>query len=160
METTENNNTSIYTYQAPEFDKYQKTTTWYILFGVIGLMMLLYAVFTRSPMMFVVFLLTFIVTLLVSSKDPKIIQVDITTNGINLDSKRTFRYQDIESFGVFIREDVRFISLHLTEGMVSHARIPLGAQSPEDIADILEQFIPRVDGKETFFDTIDHILKI
>lgn len=160
METTENNNTIIHTYQAPEFDKYQKTTTWYILFGVIGIMMLLYAVLTRSPMMFIVFLLTFMVTLLVSSKDPKIIQVDITTNGINLDSKRTFRYQDIESFGVFIREDVRFISLHLTEGMVSHARIPLGAQSPEDIADILEQFIPRVDGKETFFDTIDHILKI
>lgn len=150
----------LYQYKALEFDKYEKTPTWYVLFGIIGILLLIYAIFTRSPMMFVVFVLTFIVTLLISSKDPKYISIEITETGINLDSKRTFQYQDIESFGVFIRGDVRFISLHMAEGILMHARIPLGKEDPDDIAAILEQFIPREDGKESFFDTLDHFLKI
>jgi hypothetical protein len=151
---------SLYNYQALEFDKYEKTPTWYALFGIIGVLLLVYAIFTRSPMMFVVFVLTFVVTLLISSKDPEYITVEITETGINLDSKRTFQFQDIESFGVFIRQDVRFISLHMAKGVLTHTRIPLGKENPDDIADILEQFIPREDGKESFFDTLDHFLKI
>jgi type IV secretory pathway VirB3-like protein len=151
---------SLYQYQALEFDKYEKTPTWYVLFGIIGILLLVYAIFTRSPMMFVVFVLTFIVTLLISSKDPKSITIEITETGINLDSKRTFQYQDIESFGIFIRKDIRFISLHMATGVITNARIPLGKENPDDIADILEQFVPREDGKESFFDTLDHFLKI
>lgn len=155
-----NKSSVIYRYQALEFDKYHKSTTWYVLFSIIGLLLLVYAVIIRSPMTFVVFVLTFIVMLLVSSKDPKNITVEITKTGINLDSKRTFQYQDIESFGVFLKGDVRFISLHLEEGALTHARIPLGSESIDDIASILETYIPREDGKETFFDTLDHFLKI
>jgi hypothetical protein len=100
------------------------------------------------------------VTLLISNKDPKEIFVEITKNGINLDQKTTFKYQDIDSFGIFIRDDVRFISVYLTEGVMRYARIPLGEENPEDISDILEQYIIREDGKERLMDTMDHILKI
>jgi hypothetical protein len=154
------NNNVIYSYEALEFDKYHKSPTWYVMFSVIFILLLIYAIITRSPITFAVFLLLFIVILLISNKDPKDILIEITKNGINLDKKRTFRYQDIDSFGVFIRDDVRFISIYLTEGILRYARIPLGKENPEDIADILEQFIPREDGKERFMDTIDHILKI
>ncbi|MEY2986000.1 MAG: hypothetical protein RJB24_229 [Candidatus Parcubacteria bacterium] len=150
----------IYSYQALEFDKYYKSPTWYVMFSIIFVLLLIYAIIQRSPITFVVFVLLFIVTLLISSKDPKEILVEITKIGINLDKKTTFRYQDIDSFGIFIRDDVRFISIYLTEGMMRYARIPLGEENPEDIADILEQYIPREDGKERFMDTIDHILKI
>lgn len=153
-------NNVIYSYEALEFDKYHKSPTWYVMFSIIFILLLIYAIISRSPITFVVFLLLFIVTLLISTKDPSNIIIEITKNGINLDKKRTFRYQDIEAFGVFIREDVRFISIYLTEGMMRYARIPLGEENPEEIADILEQYIPREDGKERFMDTIDHILKI
>jgi hypothetical protein len=155
-----NNNPVIYSYQSLEFDKYNKSPTWYVMFSVIFVFLLTYAIITRSPITFVVFVLLFVVTLLISSKDPKEIIVDITKNGINLDQKTTFRYQDIDSFGIFIKDDVRFVSLYLTEGLMRYARIPLGEENPEDIADILENFIPREDGKERFIDTLDHILKI
>lgn len=155
-----NDGNIIYSYEALEFDKYYKSPTWYVMFSVIFVLLLIYAIITRSPITFTVFLLLFIVTLLISTKDPKNILIEITKNGINLDQKRTFRYQDIDAFGVFVREDVRFISIYLTEGMMRYARIPLGEENPEDIAAILEQYIPREDGKERFMDTIDHILKI
>ncbi|MEX0597236.1 MAG: hypothetical protein WD512_12145 [Candidatus Paceibacterota bacterium] len=150
----------IYSYQSLEFDKYQKSPTWYIMISVIFVLLLIYAIITRSPITFVVFILLFIVTLLISNKEPRDIIVEITKSGINLDQKTTFRYQDIDSFGIFIRDDVRFISIYLTEGIMRYARIPLGKENPEDIADILEEYIPREDGKERFMDTIDHILKI
>jgi hypothetical protein len=151
---------TLYTYQTPEFEKYQKTALWYISFGIIGLLLLGYAIISRSPMMFVVFVLTFIITLLISNKDPQPIQVDITTTGIVLNSKRIFQYQDIESFGIFEKNQIRFISLYLDTGVFPYARIPLGNQKVEDITAILEQYIPREDGKENFFDTLDHFFKI
>jgi len=157
---SDNKSSTIYSYQALEFDKYHKSPTWYVMFSIIFVLLLIYAIIQRSPITFVVFVLLFIVTLLISSKDPKEILVEITKIGINLDKKTTFRYQDIDSFGIFIRDDVRFISIYLTEGMMRYARIPLGEENPEDIADILEQYIHREDGKERFMDTIDHILKI
>jgi Ca2+/Na+ antiporter len=153
-------NSIIYSYQALEFDKYHKSPTWYVMFSVIFVLLLIYAIITQSPITFIVFVLLFVVTLLISTKEPREILVEITKNGINLDQRTTFRYQDIDSFGVFIREDIRFISIYLTEGMMRYARIPLGKENPDDIADILEQYIPREDGKERFIDTIDHILKI
>jgi len=155
-----NKNSLIYSYQALEFDKYHKAPTWYVMFSVIFVLLLIYAIIQRSPITFIVFVLLFVVTLLISSKDPKEILVEINKSGINLDKKTTFRYQDIDSFGIFIKDDIRFISIYLIEGLMRYARIPLGEENPEDIADILEQYIPREDGKERFMDTIDHILKI
>jgi len=156
----DNQNNLIYSYEALEFDKYHKSPTWYVMFSIIFILLLIYAIIQRNPITFVVFLLLFIVVLLISTKDPKNILVEITKSGINLDQKTTFRYQDIEAFGVFIRNDIRFISIYLTEGMIKYARIPLGKENPEDIADILEQYLIREDGRERFADTIDHILKI
>lgn len=155
-----NQNNLIYSYEALEFDKYHKSPTWYVMFSIIFILLLIYAIIQRSPITFVVFLLLFIVVLLISTKDPKNILVEITKSGINLDRKRTFRYQDIEAFGIFVRDDVRFISIYLTEGMMRYARIPLGEEKPDEIADILEQYLIREDGRERFMDTIDHILKI
>ena len=157
---TDNKYPLIYSYNALEFDKYHKSPTWYVMFSVIFVLLLIYAIITRSPLTFVVFVLLFVVTLLISSKDPEEIVVEITKSGINLNKKTTFRYQDIDSFGIFIRDDVRFISIYLTEGVLRYARIPRGEENPEDIADILEQYIIREDGKERFMDKIDHILKI
>jgi len=156
----DNQNNLIYSYEALEFDKYHKSPTWYVMLLIIFILLLIYAIIQRSPITFVVFVLLFIVTLLISTKDPKEIVVEITKSGINLDQKTTFRYQDIEAFGVFIRNDIRFISIYLTEGMIKYARIPLGKENPEDIADILEQYLIREDGRERFTDTIDHMLKI
>ncbi len=150
----------VYSYQSPEFDRYEKTPTWYILAGIIAIILLAYAVIEQSPMMFIVILLTFILTLIISNKEPQIITIDITTTGITLDQKKTFQYQDIESFGVFKRGEVQFISLYMTVGILTHTRIPVGKEDPEELAEILSQYIPREDGKESFFDTLDHFLKI
>lgn len=150
----------IYKYKALEFDKYDKTPTWYVMFSVIFVLLLVYAIIMRSPITFIVFVLLFILILLISNKDPKTILVEITKNGINLDKKKTFQYQDIDSFGIYVKNDIKFISLYLNEGWMQYARIPLGDEKPEEIADILEQYIPREDGKERLIDNIDHILKI
>ncbi len=150
----------VYSYQAPEFDRYEKTPTWYILAGIIAIILLAYAVIEQSPMMFIVILLTFILTLIISNKEPQIITIDISTTGITLDQKKTFQYQDIESFGVFKRGEVQFISLYMMVGILTHTRIPVGKEDPEDLAEILSQYIHREDGKESFFDTLDHFLKI
>ncbi len=151
---------TLYSYTAKEFERYERSVTWYIIFTAIGLLLITYSVISRSPMMFIVFTLMFILTLIISNREPREIQIDITTAGIVLDRSKFFRYQDMEAFGVFIDPPVSFLSLYLTEGLVQYTRIPLGTENPEDIALLVEQYVPREDGRERLVDRLDHILKI
>ncbi len=150
----------LYSYESREFERYERSVTWYIAFSIIGVLLLIYAIISRSPLMFIVFFLLFVIVIIVSNKEPETVQVDITKTGIILDKKRMFRYQDIEAFGIFIDGQIRFISLYLENGVMQYARVPLGTQDPEEIADLLAHFILREDGRERIVDQLDHILKI
>lgn len=160
MKDQSHQNSILYSYTAREFEKYERSVTWYIAFSVIGILLLIYAIISRSPLMFLVFFLLFIIVIVVSNKDPQTIQVDISKSGVILDKKRMFRYQDIEAFGIFVDGSIRFVSLYLDNGIIQYARVPLGTEDPEAIADLLSQFIPREDGRERIIDQLDHILKI
>lgn len=149
----------IYQYTTLEFDKFERTPTWYMIFSLIGILLLSYAIIERAPLMFFVFLLTFVVTLLISRKDPKEVQVTITPSGVAV-GKNMYLFTDIESFGVFRHTDSAFLSLYLSKGIIHYNRVPLGKEDPEEIANIISQFVPREDGKESFFDIFDYILKI
>ncbi len=153
-------NNLLYSYEAREFEKYERSVTWYIAFSGIGILLLIYAIISRSPLMFIVFFLLFIIIIVISNKDPQTVQVDISKSGIILDKKRMFRYQDIEAFGVYVDGAIRYISLYLENGVMQYARIPLGTEDPEEIADLLAHFIVREDGRERITDQLDHILKI
>lgn len=153
-------NSLLYSYQAREFEKYERNVTWYIVFSAIGILLLLFAIISRSPLMFIVFFLLFVIVIVLSNKDPQVVQVDISKSGIILDKKRMFRYQDIEAFGIYIDGQIRYISLYLENGVMQYTRIPLGTEDPEEIADLLAHFLIREDGRENITDQLDHILKI
>lgn len=160
MPPLQNEKNVLYSYQARAFEQYEKSVTWYVVFTVIGILLLLSAIFAQSPMMFLVFLLLFVVIILISGKEPPIIQVEITKSGIILDNRHMFRYEDIEVFSVFKDPPLHFISLHMESGMTSHVRVPLGVEDPEQVADIVEQFVERDDSRQNPFHKLDHILKI
>ncbi len=160
MEDHPQSTSLLYSYQAREFEKYERNVTWYIGFSAIGILLVIFSIISQSPLMFISFILLFIIVLIVSSKNPQTIQVDINKSGIIIDKKRIFRYQDIEAFGIFINGPIRYISLYLENGIMQYARVPLGTENPEEIADLLANFIVREDGRERIVDQLDHILKI
>jgi hypothetical protein len=149
----------IYQFETLEFTKHERGIAWYITFSTISILLLSYAIITRSPMTFLVFLLCFILVLIVSNKDPQKVTVSITADFIQFD-KRVIPYSNVEFFGILYFQGNAFISLFLKNGMDRYIKIPLGAEDPEDIGAILSVFLERKDGQENLVDNLDQLLKL
>ncbi len=150
----------LYSYTTPRYVQREHSPVWYGIFGLISLILLSYAIFTQSPMMFVVFFLLTVLVILTLHNTPEEITVTITDEGIELSENEVYPYTMIKFFGILQDEEASFISLFLHEGMMRYIRIPLTGENPEDIANILEQFIERKDGQESLVDKLDTILHL
>jgi len=160
LRQTEEKEEVLYSYTSPSFQRREHSLVWYAVFSLIALILLGYAIVSQSPMMFVVFLLLVILTLLTIQTEPETIEVTITDQGITISEEDTYPYTAIDFFGILYDEDMAFISLFLKEGVIRYVKIPLGSEDAEDIADILTQFLDRKDGQERLVDKLDTILQL
>lgn len=145
---------------AEEFVKFEKGYRWYAAFIAIASIVLIYSIATRNPMGFILFTLIFGLALIVTFKDPKMVTVTITYDGIYINKRTFYPYENIEFFGILPQPPLHFISLYLNSGFVQYIRVPIGAEDPEAVAEILEHFVPRKDDQESLIDKMDHILKL
>jgi hypothetical protein len=144
----------------PEEIKYEKGYRWYLTFILIAAILLIYFIVIRNAMGLVLFAIIFALTLIVSFKDPRTITVTITYDGIYVDRRTFYPFENIKFFGMFTQPPIGFISLYLDNGFLNYTRIPIGTEDPEAVAEILEHFIPRQDNQESFIDKFDQILKL
>jgi len=150
----------LYSYTTSSFQSREHSRTWYAVFSLIAVILLGYAIVSKSPMMFVVFLLLVVLTVITIQKEPEIIEVQITEQGIVIPDRDSYPYTNIDFFGILYDEDMAFISLFLKEGIIQYVKVPLGSEDPEDIAAILDQFVERQDGQERLVDKLDTILQL
>ncbi len=163
--TNKNTNTTsskniIYSFETKEFPEYERSVRWYISLLVIGLLLIIYAIFSQSYMMFLSFILIIALILILANKEPRNIIVKITNSGIILNDEIVYLYDDIDTFGVFVSPPNSYLSLYMRDGFTPYNKVPLGKENPEDIANIIEKFISREDGKENIFHKLDNILKL
>ena len=150
----------LYSFTTKEFPEYERSINWYISLIVIGVLLLIYAIFSQSYMMFLSFLLIIALILILANKQPRDIIVKITNSGIILNDEIVYLYDDIDYFGVFVNPPDSYLSLYMKDGFTPYNKVPIGKENPEDIANIVEQFLSREDGKENIFHKIDNILKL
>ncbi|MFB6225393.1 MAG: hypothetical protein ABEI13_02960 [Candidatus Paceibacteria bacterium] len=150
----------LYSYTTPSFQERSHSFLWYATFALIGLILLVYAIVSRSPIMFIVFLLLIVLTVFLLRQKPEEIQVDILDKGIRVDQDTVYLYTNIKFFGILYDDDSAAISLFLNKGAMRYVKIPLGNENPEDIAAIIEQFVEREDNQESFIDKLDSMLRL
>ena len=120
----------IITWETDEYARHDRTWFWYLLAGVIGLALLIYAVLTASFPFAVVILMIGIISLLGHLREPRVIRIYITTNGVVVGS-HFYSYKEIKDFSIIYEPpDVKIIYLDFVSVLHPIISIPLEDEDP------------------------------
>jgi len=150
----------ILSWDAPEFEVYEKSTRWYLIAGIFVVIMAIWGLVTDSPIMSITFILIGIVGYIQLQRDPTIRTFSITTTGL-LVGKELYPYENITSFWIFYDPPhMKIISLHTTAKFLPFVHIPLGTEEPAAIHEALTPYVPEIEQHPSIVDTLEKVLHI
>lgn len=150
----------FHSWHALEHEHIDITPKAYAIAGSVLFSVVLYAIFTDSPLMAIVFILIGAVGYLSTQRDPQMLEFLITSKGV-IAGNELFGYKGMDSFWIF--EDMEFqpfISFHTPGKMTTHLHIPLGDSDPEMVREILSQFLPEYEHELGLVDTLGKMFHI
>lgn len=160
-DSPEVHNQVLLEWRAPEFINHQKSPRWFLTAGVLILLLVLYALYTQSATMAIVFIVLAGVYYLTHNQDPKIITIQITELGIHVD-KSFYPYHMINSFWMVYQPPfVQTLNLRLGNKTFSKVVIQLDRQNPVELRKILSREIPEIEGQdESMGEIIARLLRL
>ena len=150
----------LYSWEAPEYEVYEKSNRWYVISAVFLIAIIAYALVTNGPIMAVTFILIGIVGYIHLLKDPRIISFALTSEGVMADNQ-LYAYEDIFSFWIFYEEhNVKIISLHTKAPMLPFVHLPIHMEDPVQLREILMDYIPEIKQDPSLIDALARVLHI
>jgi hypothetical protein len=157
---SENIGKVLHSWQAPEFEVYEKSERWYVIAALFIAIMVIYALFSNSPIMAITFILIGIVGYIYAQRDPNVVTFSITSKGL-LANKEMYLYENIFSFWIFYEPThTKVISLHTKASVLPFVHIPLSDEDPVKLRELLMQNIPEIKQDQSLIDTIEKVLHI
>jgi hypothetical protein len=150
----------LHSWDAPEFEIYEKSLKWYI-FGLIFIVSMSgYGIYINSPIMSITFILIGIVGYIQTHREPRILTFSITEAGI-LAGKEFYPYENMYSFWVFYDPPhTKTISLHIKANLLSYVHIPIESEDPVLLREILLENIEEIEQDHNFIDTIERVFNL
>lgn len=156
--------TIIYQWTVKEYEKYERGRTWYIVMGVVGLLLLTYALISGNNSFALIIVLFGVVLYLHEMQEPTDVTFAITDTGIIL-GKKYYRYSELESFWIIYNVDHREArNLYFTvNGYLKHRlQVPLLDYDPRPVREYLRQYLAEdlEQEEEPLSDRVARLLKI
>lgn len=158
--TNSNMGQILHTWRAPEFEVYEKSARWYLTGIIFISLIVIYALYTNSPIMAVTFILLGIVGFIYLQKDPRVVTFGITSKGIMADNQ-LYSYENIYSFWIFYEEpNLKIISLHTKASALPYVHIPLHGEDPVAMRRLMIKYIPEIKQDHSLIDALERFLHI
>jgi len=148
-----------FSWQAPEYEHFEKHPKWYWVTGGILLAIIIYALATNGILMAITFILIGMLGYVYAERKPKTIQMEITPDGIRVDDY-FYDYDNIRSFWIFyeVEEEIRILSLHSKKTFLPYIHIPIGNASPIKIRETLLQYLPEIKQEISALDRLERMI--
>ena len=146
----------------PEFVKEEKSKWWYISFGLVFSLMLLYSYFEQNFLFMVIIGLFIFVYFSLEKKSPLNIQIALAEDGILINGK-FINYQDLENFYlIYYPPQIKNLYFQPKNQLKNRLTFPLENQNPSEIREILLQYLPEDLEKEEIpaSETISRFFKL
>lgn len=145
-------------WQAPEHEIREKDRKWYLYVSCVLLAIIIYAVYTNSPVMAITFILIGMVGYIFLSKEPRIIDFVITPRGI-VAGREIYEFENIESFWIFYEPNhLKVISLHMKHKLLPYTNIPVHEEDPVEIRALLMEYIPEIKQEPGIADALERFI--
>lgn len=154
-------NEVVLRWTAPDFIKHPKGPAWFMVAGILVLLLVLYAVMTHSWTMAVAFIVLAGVYAITHHHEPGNIEIKVTSLGIEA-GKRKIPYNQIKAFWiVYDPPSIKILKLLTTDKFMSEVTIQLDGQFPGPLREYLLKQIPEYEGKsESLVDVIIRMAKL
>jgi hypothetical protein len=137
-----NNRKILFHWQALEYEDFKRSKKWYAVAIPIFIAVIGWAVYTRSAVMAITFLLAGIIGYVQLKKEPRMMDFMITSEGI-VAGKEIYIFDNLSSFWIFYEsEGLKAISLHTKSSFIPYVQVPLSEEDPVEIRKILLDRIP------------------
>ncbi len=148
-------------WKAPEFINHYRGAKWFLIAGILTILLIGYAIYSGSATMAIVFIVLAGVYYLTHNQEPKIINIKITDLGIYAgDDYHPFN--EINSFWINYHPPyVHNLTLRLSDKSRTKVVIQLDVQNPVEVRKTLAREIPEVEGEhESVMEMLIRLLRL
>ncbi len=150
-------------WQVPEYEKYERGRVWYLVIGLIGGIILLWAVFTYNFLFALIIILTAIIVILTESRQPAPVVIKLDGDGVRVGNK-FYDYDEIKNFSIIYKPKIGVKNLYFEfkNPFKHHLSIFLLTMNPllvrQFLLRYLEEDLTRTD--PPLFEELARLLKI
>ncbi len=133
----------IMSWQVPEYEKHERNKSWYIFASVIGLLFLIYAIYTKNFLFAVIIIVVTLIIILHDSREPDLVKVSITDEGIVV-GRKFYDYDEIKDFSIVYKPKQEVKNLYFEFKNVFRQRLSIPSQDmdPLPIRKNLLKYLP------------------
>lgn len=145
----------LFSWQAPEFESFEREKRWYLWVALILLAIVGYATYTNSPVMAITFILIGVVGYIYLNKEPRVLDFQITAKGITV-GKDFYDFDSINSFWIFENAtQFDILSLHIKNRFMPFIQIPFPEETSIKLRFLLREYIPEEKQELTLADSLE-----
>lgn len=151
---------ALFSWQAPEFESFEREKRWYLWVALILLAIIGYATYTNSPVMAITFILIGVVGYIYLNKEPRTLDFRITAKGITV-GKDFYDFESIDSFWIF-ENSTQFdiLSLHIKSRFMPFIQIPFPEEMSVKLRFLLRDYIPEEKQELTLADSLEKFFRL
>jgi len=139
-------------WEAPEYEKKEKTKSWFIIPAVIAAGLGILGIFTDNYLFAILLVLAFFTFYIYANKPPRMVKFRIDGKGIEIDG-RSHEYDGLRSFWIFYDPPLqKTLSIRSKKTFFPYVHIPLADENPAEIRKFLLKFLPEKKHRESIID--------
>lgn len=153
----------IITWEVPEYEKHSRSKQWYIIFGIIALAMLGYAIFSANFLFAIILIIAGFVLIINDARTPQLVSISLTTEGLAV-GRKFFDYDEFKNFAIVYKPSAGVKQLYLEFKSLTKHRIsvPLTDVNPLFLRDNLLKYLSEDDERtdQSASEAIAKVLKL
>ena len=104
--------TDFISWQIPEYKAEKKTKIWYIVYSIIAIALLAYAIFAQNFIFAIIIIFAAVLIVIFDGNNPGMLEVTISDRGISV-GKEFYDYEQIQDFFIIYQPDEGVKNLYL-----------------------------------------------
>ena len=143
-------------WRATEYIQREKSTVWFVIFGVVVLALMALSIFVMKSISFTILIPVMAVSLIVYSyRPPRTLEYTLSRQGLHIDD-RLYPFSEFKSFGVVKSDDEYSVMLVPTKRFKPGVSVYFPEEAGEAIVDMLGARIPM---QELSLDLVDRLIR-
>ena len=147
-----------FSWQASEFIHHQKTANWYLVLGLIVIVLIAAAIVTRQWFSIAVFATMTAAVVVYASKEPRLLNYRLDNRGVTIDG-RFSPYSHFKSYSVYKDTGWHMIDLDPTQRFAPRVSIIFDNDDLDKITAILDEKMPRVDREPDWIEKLTRSIR-